>query len=135
MGRKGFADDEDLEFWLTRLRAYHVHFSYPLDLDWLMLNAYGDEYKVLEEGARGPNFNEDIQSVITSVLKKAGGRGETYSKKEQEEMRWYDYLFLGRGKPATHAVALSRIEEGKLKKKCPKCLKMMIDDARQILDL
>ena len=135
LGRKGFADDEDLEFWLNRLRAYHVHFSYPLDLDWLMLNAYGDEYKVLEKGARGPNFNEDIQSVIANVLKKAGGRGVTYSKKEKEEMRWYDYLFLGKGKPATHAVALDRIKEGRLKKKCPKCLKMMIDDARQILDL
>lgn len=133
LGRKKFTDSEDLEFWLDRLRAYHVHFSYPLDLDWLMLNAYGDEYKVLEENARGPNLSEDIQSVITSVLKRRGGHGETYSRKAQEEMRWYDYLFLGRGKPATHAVALSRINEDKFKKRCPKCLKMMIADAKQIL--
>ena len=126
---------EDLQFWCRRLRAYGVYFSYPLDLDWVMLNAFGDKYKELEAGARGPNHKVKIESVIRDVLKKDGGDGKTYTRRERDEMRWYDYLFLGKGKPVTHAMALSRIDAEDCRKHCPKCLKELVAGAKKRLGL
>ena len=42
-------------------------------------------------------------------------------------MRWYRYLFLGRGKPSTHMRVLSLIPKQDLEKKMPTELKTLLD--------
>jgi hypothetical protein len=47
------------------------------------------------------------------------GSPDIYPAKLDEDFRWYRYLFLGRGKPATHLRALSAVEDADLKKVAP----------------
>jgi hypothetical protein len=35
------------------------------------------------------------------------GRGDLYAADQDQLLRWYRYLFLGRGKPSTHVRVLS----------------------------
>lgn len=124
----GFACVEDISDELSfrdhrpvrdKLRELGVFFSFPLDLDMLMLNRYWDAYTALEDGERGPQNSDARESVIGTG---GTGRGRNYwnptnepdADERQKQLRWYRYLFSNRSKPATHLRALSQLEEGAL---------------------
>ena len=44
-------------------------------------------------------------------MKSEKSLGEFYSAEQKEQMIYYNYLFLGRGKPSTHIQALSKITD------------------------
>ncbi|THG81557.1 DUF2813 domain-containing protein [Pseudomonas sp. A-1] len=89
--------------WTNWLRQFHVFFCTPLDLDYSMLRAFPAAYQVIEPGRQGPSPQGDPR---TAVLGEAG-RGNLYGADEDISLRWYRYLFLGRGKPSTHVRVLS----------------------------
>jgi hypothetical protein len=93
----------DMNRWINWLRRFHVYFCTPLDLDYSMLQAFPAAYQVVEPGRQGPSPLGDPR---TAVLGEAG-RGDLYTAAQEPLLRWYRYLFLGRGKPSTHVRVLS----------------------------
>lgn len=133
-------DADALQSWIDYLEIYSVLFSSPLDIDFLMLEHYGEVYKEIlgeKEGPRlmvniggkrqqkyiksietlGESYPEYEKRIIEDVqhaLKECGGEGITYTEEQKKLMVWYTYFFLNRGKPSTHIEALSKIEDKSL---------------------
>lgn len=116
--------ESDMRSWIEKLEEYDVYFSSPLDLDYAMLSAFLSQYNVLEEGARGPRDSAD-SDLVASVLGENSEAEEFYLGQGSEYLKWYRYLFFGRGKPSTHAISLQRIPSVLLKRSAPKVLKRM----------
>ncbi|MBR4720165.1 MAG: AAA family ATPase [Clostridia bacterium] len=124
---------EEMQFWIEKLEQYNVYFSAPLDLDFMLLEAFTDAYKDTVDEFYGPeiknigkikdiekermtkDFKDRIKKDVKATLKEEGGDGHTYTSKQQRLMVWYKYLFLNRGKPSTHLVALPNCNINKLK--------------------
>ncbi|HHA4378897.1 TPA: ATP-dependent endonuclease [Enterococcus faecium] len=126
-------NDVNFQGWLNFLERRGVYYSYPLDVDFLMLENFKDAYISTLSSAEGPFIEVEskrikIQNItdeekakkefiikrstsIRNTLKEHGGNGEQYDDTQKDLMIWYDYFFLGRGKPVTHRLALSDISE------------------------
>ena len=148
-------DTKSMQAWMNHLEEYHVFFSAPLDIDFLMLEHMGDQYKKtlgLWEGPRintdegqvyikglettdqcHPKYDERIETSIRRTLKENGGNGETYTDEQKKLMIWYSYFFLNRGKPASHIAALSSMSEDQLKTSMPPVFSRLITVAEQML--
>ena len=87
--------------WTEHLEGFGVFFSAPLDLDLAMLQAFPEAYRALDEAERGPS---SAAAVAMNAVLGADGDGAAV----EDDFKWYRYLFLGCGKPATHLRALSR---------------------------
>lgn len=96
-------DAAGLNNWTNSLRNHNVFFCAPLDLDYSMLRAFPDAYQVLEPGRNGPSPQGDPRTAVLGD----SGRGDLYGADQESFLRWYRYLFLGRGKPSTHVRVLS----------------------------
>lgn len=148
-------DTENMQAWINRLEEYHVFFSTPLDIDFLMLEYMGDQYKktlgtregpriTVDEGQiyikdfetrgqRHPKYDERIETSIRQTLKEHGGNGETYTDEQKELMIWYSYFFLNRGKPASHIAALSTMSGAQLNAVMPPVISRLITVAERML--
>lgn len=133
-------DADALQSWIDYLEIYNVFFSSPLDIDFLMLEHYGEVYKEILSEKEGPRLMVNIggkrqQKYIKSIetlgesypeyekriiedvqhaLKECGGKGIIYTEEQKKLMVWYIYFFLNRGKPSTHIEVLSKIEDKSL---------------------
>lgn len=129
---------KDLRPWVAELEKYGVFFSGPLDIDLLMLEAYPDAYKAV--GARGPqlpepgtpDYDERLAKAARRVLGDEGGDSGAYTPEQRALFPWYTYLFLGRGKPATHVLALARLDDTAIEASLPAVLKRL---RKQIADM
>lgn len=136
-------EPEKLAGWSEAFEEHGVFFSEPLDLDFMMYQSFPSEYQNTAKGSRGPRIpkeedddrEDEIKDAIKAVLKKKGSSGATYSDAEKLAFFWYRYLFLGRGKPTTHILALAEIEDDKLKSDCPEVLKRLAEAMRAKLGL
>lgn len=117
-------DFTTLEAWTRRLREFGVFFCSPLDLDYSMLRAFPLAYQVLEPGRPGPSPQGEPR---TSVLGE-GGQHDLYPASHDEALRWYRYLFLGRGKPSTHVRVLSRLPLADLAAGIPEDLQALLGE-------
>lgn len=148
-----------LESWIDYLEQYNVFFSTPLDIDFMMLEHYGDVYKsllasnegprlmVLENGEQHQKMIKDIESIdppypeytkritddVHHTLKECGGDGHTYSTQQKKLMVWYTYFFLNRGKPATHIEAFSNLSTDYLKANQPDVFEHLFQAAERAL--
>lgn len=127
--------------WIAHLQKHNVFFSTPLDLDFMMLRAFPTAYEeaVGEDGV-GPSipkgsekYQQALEGAIKSVLKEKGGDASTYSAEEQKAFFWYRYLFLGRSKPSTHILALSKLAEDELLQACPPVLSRIVEQMKNVL--
>lgn len=111
-------DIDVMDKWIIWLRKYGVAFSAPLDIDFMMLKAFPEIYQRATEGtglriperADAGAFQQRVTAATAVTLKDAGGNGSTYSASDRELFIWYSYLFLGRGKPVTHLLALKELD-------------------------
>lgn len=101
--RRPVENMDDLAAWINWLRQFNIYFSAPLDLDYSMLRAFPAAYQVVEPGRLGPSLQGDPRVAVLGE----NGRGDLYAQDKEEALRWYRYLFLGRGKPSTHVRVLS----------------------------
>ncbi len=121
---------KQMKVWVERLQTFGVYFCWPLDLDWSMLLAFREAYRVLPLGLNGPSAVGNAKAGVLG----AGGTPDLYPAKFDEDFRWYRYLFLGRGKPSTHLRALTTISTGELKKAAPKELVSLLMDVKARLE-
>lgn len=124
------ADIKNLRGWIAWLEQFRVYFSVPLDLDFSMLMAYPEAYRVLEDGMRGPSDNGDPRKTVLGE----DGSPAYYKDAKLEALRWYRYLFLGRGKPSTHFRVLSRISTADLVDTMPQPFQRMLTNIREVLE-
>ncbi|AJW65040.1 hypothetical protein VO54_03613 [Elizabethkingia miricola] len=120
---------ESLNSWVNYLKKHNIFYSNPLDLDFLMLTHYPEFYKKAIPKGGGPRvpdkdeepkeFEEKLNGAIQATLKSEKASGETYSDEEKELMIWYNYHFLGRGKPSTHIQVLSSMSDDEIKDDLP----------------
>ncbi len=115
------------------LEELGMFFSYPLDLDFLMLKTYPDAFQTLEAGETGPQNVEDADRQDKAMKRALGSDGlglDAYndvSEKIRRLFPWYTYLFMSsRGKPGAHLAALSRMDQENIKENCPKVIKRLI---------
>ena len=55
-------DWTNIRSWVNALRRYGVYFSIPLDIDYSMLKAFPDQYRVApDESSNGPSMRGDPQ--------------------------------------------------------------------------
>jgi putative ATP-dependent endonuclease of the OLD family len=137
---KGENDLTYLTTWVERLEAFDVFFSAPLDLDFMMLRKFGDAYRAATPGSGpkippegSPEYDKRIAEARKATLKERGSDAATYLPEEQKEFIWYSYLFLRRGKPITHILALNRIEDDALRAGMPEVLQRLISRMREKL--
>lgn len=122
-------DRRKLMRWVEYLEDYGVFFSDPLDLDFSMLKAFTDNYQKtapINGGPRIPNkvsdpikYEDKMEKCIRHTLKENGGNGNTFDNSEKELMLWYPYLFLDRGKPGTHILAMAELDRELFKSNMP----------------
>jgi len=117
---KSIEGADGMNIWLTHLQKWRVFFSSPLDIDYTMLKAFPDAYRTLGPGMEGPDSTDPRAAVLGDK-----GRHDLYVT-EQDQLSWYRYLFLGRGKPSTHMRALNLITDAVLAAQMPAECKTLI---------
>lgn len=147
--------------WINHLEKFNIFFSAPLDIDFLMLQHYKDQYLVTLSSIEGPiisyndsdgnnkkvklsdlnksdqlqleGFEKRIEEAKRATLKDKSGPGESFTREEKELMIWYQYFFLGRGKPTTHMHFLSSISDDELKRNLPPVFEKIVRRAEELL--
>lgn len=140
--KKWTGDEANLRAWLRGLEKCDVFVSYPLDLDFAMLRKFPAAYHSAKTG-RGPQIPDEasdaqayekrVLSACRAVLKSDSATGATYSESQKRAFIWYQYLFLGRGKPSTHILAMNEIPREDLWKKAPSRLRRLVNRVRKKL--
>ena len=146
---------------LNRLEEYNVFFSAPLDIDFLMLQHYEIYYQNTLSPKEGPSisytnqdketkkvkitdvdktnelqqgsFEERKNEAVRATLKNMGGQGDSFTEEEKKLMIWYQYFFLGRGKPTSHMRFLSSISDDELKASIPQIFNRIVERAEELL--
>jgi len=120
----GTTSDKNVQSWLDLLKKRNVFFSSPLDIDLLMLDAFPDEYRELDSGETGPSGEADEAKVAAL---KAKGDPTLYGEGWDDDFLWYRYLFLGRGKPASHLRAMAIAESDALLEGTPDVIQELFE--------
>lgn len=148
-----------MDSWIKSLEKYNVFFSAPLDIDFMMLESFEDEYKAILSEKEGPRitlssngskenikimdmkpehissseYRERLSCDIKNTLKECGGDGVTYSEEQKKLMVWYNYFFLNRGKPSTHISMFSQLEELDIACGIPDIINRLMECAKKLL--
>lgn len=115
-------DLERITQWVHWLRQFNVFFCTPLDLDYSMLKALPLAYQIVEPGRHGPSPAGEPRTAVLGD----DGLPHLYAADQDVLMRWYRYLFLGRGKPSTHVRVLSGQEPAVLAAAAPEELRALL---------
>jgi putative ATP-dependent endonuclease of OLD family len=120
--------------WRKWLADRGVFYSYPLDLDMMMVRAFPAAY-----GVDDADVPEDTNALETSVFGKGPGL-KAYEEKVStdnhptvEELATYETLFKKRGKPSSHLKALADLTDDTIKSDCPQPLRDLIGTAEKLL--
>ena len=129
--------------WVNYLEQFNVYYSQPLDLDFLMLEHYTEKYKKAIPKGGGPQipnkeddqvkFKSKLEGAIHATLKSEEAEALTYTEEQKELMIWYNYHFLGRGKPTTHITALSLMTDKDLLENMPPVFEKMFKKIIELL--
>lgn len=129
--------------WVSFLESYNVYYSQPLDLDFLMLEHYTEKYKRAIPKGGGPQipdkvkeqakYKSKLDGAIQATLKSEEAKALTYTEEQKELMIWYNYHFLGRGKPTTHISALSLMTDEELIEKMPPVFDKMFEKIKKLI--
>jgi energy-coupling factor transporter ATP-binding protein EcfA2 len=107
------------DHYATLLEERGVYFSFPLDLDFSMLQAYPHAYSVEKQDAD--------ESTIKAVLGKSHDDASQYSEDELKLFGTYHSSFKLGSKPAAHIEALARLSDADLLATMPESLRRMAD--------
>lgn len=129
--------------WIDNLEIHNIFFSKPLDLDFLMLTHYPQFYKNTIPKNGGPKipdkttdpfgFQAKVNAGVQATLKSENATGLTYSENDRELMTWYNYHFLGRGKPTTHILTFSEMTEDDIRQSSPPLFTTLFNRMNELL--
>ena len=109
---------------------YKVFFSYPLDLDMMMIESFPQYY--MDNGN-----NDSHENLVIAVLGKDGCEGEYKGNFFSDDLlKKYRYLFKSKSKVAAHYLACDKIKSMENKDffdNIPPVLDMIIDTIREVL--
>jgi putative ATP-dependent endonuclease of OLD family len=121
-------DSKDGKEWLEYLESEGVFFSSPLDLDFMMLQAFPEAYGISEEDL------EDPDETTTSCVLGASFHGpEQYNEDEQKLFSAYFRKFKQGSKPAAHIGALASMSDKKIAKDVPTVVDRLIAAVKERL--
>lgn len=134
-------DGSELMTWVNSFEErFGVFFSSPLDIDYMMLESFLDEYKrTISPPDRGPtpipksadpNYSLASSSIVRRVF---GEWDDACLFYDLNLLNYYKYFFLSKGKPLTHKVALSYLSNEELIERLPNTLKRLLDKVELIL--
>ncbi|MBF0777730.1 ATP-dependent nuclease [Streptococcus cuniculi] len=154
-------EDKRLINWFNKLEEFNVYFSSPLDIDFLMLQHYKEHYLDMLSSKEGPvvsyadsggnskkvkltdldcidklqleGLEKRIEEAKIATLKDKSGPGDSFTSEEKELLIWYQYFFLGRGKPTTHMQFLSSISDDELTRNLPPVFEKIVNRAEELL--
>lgn len=141
-------DTESMTHWLTRFaEKFDIYFMSPLDLDFAMLECFPEVYQSLKPAGHGPRLPEPkgpdylpaidrrMKQVLAADASKAPPElGSSYTPDQQKLFPWYKYLFVDGSKPATHMLALLKIQNEDLINRAPQILKQLVVRARALVN-
>ena len=113
-------DDYD---WIADLEKHGVFFSTPLDLDFMMLEAFGDAYALEDDELGHPD--EDTVKVVLG--KSHDVLGNQYTKAQQHLLDAYRSRFKLGSKPSWHIRAMAELDDDALCEGMPDVLGRMFD--------
>lgn len=124
-----------MQKWISRLEAFGIIFSSPLDLDFMMLLQCLDKYTDIITDREGPHEKtiRQTEQATRIALKNENANISLYSSVQQAIMPWYNYLFLKRGKPVSHLEALSGLTDEEIAVITPPPLATLAASALQLL--
>ncbi|MFM1684791.1 ATP-dependent nuclease [Aeromonas salmonicida] len=123
------SDWNNINLWVHWLRGHKVYFSSPLDIDYSMLKAFPDQYRVApDESSNGPSMRGEPGDAVMGDE----GNPEFYAN-DLLNLCWYRYLFLGRGKPSTHIRVLGSIQPAQLAQNAPEELRALVQSIHSAL--
>jgi hypothetical protein len=134
--------------WIKMLEGFDLFLSSPLDLDFMMYESFTEAYQETAPKNGGPQipvlgddpeeyaarYQKKLQTGIQATLKNKNATAATYSDEQKAAMIWYNYLFLGRGKPSTHITAMAKLTPPELKANAPAVLLRMFDRIEAIIN-
>ncbi|MGJ1435148.1 ATP-dependent nuclease [Sphingobacterium siyangense] len=142
---KSEEDYKNIRKWCKFLTKYNLYYSKPLDLDWLLFNYFKQSYlgtiptnggpRIPDKETDTENFNLKVYTAVKATLKSEKAIGEFYSESQKEQMIYYNYLFLGRGKPSTHIQALASLDNEEILNNTPPLFKSIFNKILKILEL
>lgn len=120
---------------LTRenLEEKNIYFSYPLDLDMMMIQAFPSFY---EDKGRNSPHEALIKSVLGEDAQESQYTDEGLTIFNDGLLKKYRYLFKNKSKVASHYIACDKIKDmsvDDLKHALPDVLKKIIDKAHKII--
>lgn len=112
--------------WMWALEQHGVFFSYPLDLDLMMLEAFPHAYGV---AAEAPN-----EATEEAVLGKARANVERLGTAPLQLFDEYQSQFKQGSKPASHIAAMAEIGDDELLADLPAVLQRMLEVIKERLE-
>lgn len=127
--------------WVVHLQSqYNVFFSKYLDADMMMLDNFFDKYTATIKAPQlGPRQLPDqgdstYQNRVDEILSAIFNTITIPIQYDANKLNYYKYLFLGKGKPLTHSLAISNLSTEEFLKGCPDVLLHLSDAVARILN-
>lgn len=111
---------------LHTMEEHGVFFSYPLDLDLMLLEAYPDAYDV--------KTATPSEATKEAVLGKARANVDRLDEAQLELFDEYQRQFKQRSKPASHIAAMAELADEELLADLPEPLERLLDAIRERLE-
>lgn len=111
----------EYEHYLDELEKKDIFYSRPMDLDFSMLKAFPNKFKVES------NDTLPSQSLVESVLGGSHHNPEQYTEEERKLFASYHKLFKLGSKPVNHIQALANLTDEELLKNMPESLSRLAD--------
>lgn len=109
--------------WIARLEQKGVFFSTPLDLDFMMIEAFGEAYGIDDDEREAPE-----ETTIKAVLGKSHDIVEDqYTEKQQELFDAYLTRFKLGSKPSHHIRAMAELDDAELSANMPEVINRLFD--------
>lgn len=109
--------------WISRLEKFGVFFSSPLDLDFMMIEAYAKAYKIDDEELEEPD-TDTLKAVLGKKHDVVGGQ---YSEEQQNYFGAYHARFKLDSKPTWHIRAMAGLTDKNLIDGLPDVLDRLLD--------
>ena len=111
----------EYEHYLDELEKKDIFYSRPMDLDFSMLKAFPNKFKVEN------NDTLPSQSLVESVLGESHHNPEQYTEEERKLFSSYRKLFKLGSKPVNHIQALADLTDEELLNNMPESLSRLAD--------